>query len=598
MPARYPIALAIAALVAAALAGCGSGGRGGAEAGVAPDSAAGQAAVPEARTGGAAGVPKKIVIPAGVAGTVAEYVDLIGVDELLVKGYGIVVGLGLAGSDEVPQNIRSYLIDEMYSQGLGSYRYGTRNLEPREMLRDKDTAVVVVGGRIPPGAPAGTHFDLHVEALPGSQTTSLDGGVLLGTKLRLALTTAAGPASEVKTLALAQGAVFVNPFIDRTKVEEQVKLRSGSIPGGGAVAQSRDIRLELRRGDYRLARLIERRLNRRFGGEADVAEAKSHAFIELRIPRPWRKDYAHFLDLVMHVYLPGGPAEEEMHAKQLAEAILQPTARHEDISLVWEAMGRQVLPVLQPLYTSPNQAAAYYACRAGLRLEDALALDGMISFAQEVNSPHQISAIGELGRARWSVRPVHALRAMLSSANELVRVAAYEALLDHGPTSAIQRVRIADQFYLDVVDTDRHYAVYVTRTGQPKIALFGRNIPVLRPLFYCPPDELVTINASQAERQVQVYRKVPRTGQMSGTLRVEPQADALVRKLGSVPERNVDGSIEGLGLTYSQVVGVLHGLCRQKHLPAEFVLQRTPELARIYMATPAQGRSDAPEEGP
>lgn len=571
MSTRRSAAIVMLGLLAAGLAGCG-----------------------QELAASASGQPRKIVIPPGVAGTVAEYVDLVGADEMVVKGYGTVVGLGTTGSDEVPQNIRQYLISEMHDQGLASWKYGTERLEPQDMLRDKDTAGVVVGGRLPAGAPAGTRFDLHVEALPGSQTTSLDGGVLLGTKLRLALTTTAG---EGKQWAIGQGPVFVNPFVDRSKPAEQAKLRMGQIPAGGVVTRARPLRLELRRSDYRLARLIERRINRRFGGEGKVAEPKSHSVIELRIPRQWRQDYRHFLDLILHVYLPGGPADAERHAKQLVVAILQPTAQHEDISLVWEAMGRQIQPIIQPLYASDNRAAAYHAARAGLRLKDPLALDPMVRFALQANSPHQIAAIRELGGARWAMRPVHTLRRMLSNPNELVRVAAYEALLEHGPTSAIRRVKITKDFFMDVVDTERHYAVYATRTGQPKIVLFGRSIPLRRPLFFCPPDDLVTMNAGGGEKLVAVYRKVPRTGQMSDTFRVKPQADALVETLGCRPQRGADGKIAGLGLTYSQVVGVLHGLCKAKHMPADFVLQRTPEMARIYTAIPAQGRSDMPEDG-
>ena len=574
MPTHRPCAILILGLLAAVPAGCDRG----------------------LGLGGTRNRPRKTVIPAGVVGTVAQYADLVGADEMLARGFGVVVGLGQAGSDEMPRNVRAYLVREMLRQGLASYKYGTESLTPRQMLKDKDTAAVIVAGRIPPAAPPGTRFDLHVEVLPKSQTTSLDGAILLSTKLRLALTTAGSSVGKGKTWALGRGEVFVNPFVDRTKPAEQAKLRAGRIPGGGIVTRPRPLRLVLRRADYRMASLIGRQLNERLGGSEDIAEAKSHSVIDLRIPRQWRADYAHFLELVMHVYLLGGAADEERHAKQLTRAILQPTARHEDISLVWEAMGRRVLALIQALYASPNPAAAYYATRAGLRLQDPLALDAMVGFALHANTPHQIPAIRELGRARWAMRPVHTLRRMLSTPNELVRVAAYEALLDHGPSSAIQRIAVSRDFFMDVVDTEQHYAVYATRTGQPKIVLFGRNIPVLCPMFYSPPDELVTINALAGGKQVTVYRKIPRTGRMTGAFPVDPQAQELVKKLGSPPEPAADGSIKGLGLTYSQVVGVIHALCKGKHMPADFVLQRTPAVARIYLATPGRGRSDMPED--
>jgi hypothetical protein len=179
-----------------------------------------------------------------------------------------------------------------------------------------------------------------------------------------------------------------------------------------------------------------------------------------------------------------------------------------------------------------------------------------------------------------------------------VRTAAYEALLDHRSGGTIRRKDISGQFHLDVVETKRDFAVYASRSGEPKIVLFGRNIPVHRPVFYSPPDELVTINAQPSDRKLTVFRKIPRTGQMSEAFHVDPSVPELVQTLGSLPVRNVNGEIEGLGLTYSQVVGVLHGLCKAGHVPARFVLQTSPEIQRIYSSTSAAGRPDMPEEGP
>lgn len=540
--------------------------------------------------------PAKVVIPPGVVGTVAQEASLVGAEPMVVKGYGLVVGLGKAGSSgEAPASVRRYLVQQMLKQGLDSFAAGTERLTPAQMLKDRDTAIVVVGGQIPPAAPVGTRFDLYVETLPRSQTVSLDGGVLMTTELRLALTTAASAVGTAKSWAAGRGQVFVNPFIDRTKSEEQVKLRIGRIPGGGVVTRPRALRLELRRPDYRMVNLIGDRINQRFDRYGKVARPKTPSVIELRIPPEWRNEYHRFLELILHVYLLGGPAETDHHAKQLARAILEPMARHEDIALVWEAMGRQIRPIIQPLYTSTNPAAAFYAARTGLRLEDSLALEPMVRAAQHANSPYQIPAIEELGRARWSTRAATPLRRMLSDRSALVCVAAYAALRDHGPTSAISRMQLCKDFTVDVVDSGRHFMIYATRAGEPKIVLFGRNIPIRQPVFYCPADDLVTINAAAADKQLTVYRKIPRTGQMSEAFQVKPTAHELIRTLSAPPEMAVDGRIEGLGMTYSQVVGVLYGLCQAKHISADFVLQRSPAVQRIYTATSAVGRSDMPE---
>ncbi|KPK86007.1 MAG: hypothetical protein AMJ81_02245 [Phycisphaerae bacterium SM23_33] len=541
--------------------------------------------------------PARIVIPPGVAGTVAQYADLVGAEPVTVRGYGVVVGLGRSGSSEVPPALRKRLTDQMYKHKLSSPMAGTSQLTPARILADEDTAVVGVSGVVPPAGPPNTRFDLNVEALRGTQTTSLDGGVLMTVELHMALDETVGTVREAKSWAIGRGVVFVNPFIDRGNPADKAKLRVGRILNGGTVTRGQPLRLTLREPDYLVAHNIQERLNERFGkGLAKVARGKTPAMIELEIPPAYRDDYEHFLRLVMHVYLVGGPAGQEEHARQLSRAIVLPTARREDISLVWEAMGRQVLPVIQPLYGSENLAAAFYAARAGLRLGDPLAVEPMIHLAKLADSSHQLQAVLELGRARQFIQGVGVLRQLLAGKNQLLRVAAYEALLEHGSTGAIQREDISGQFRLDIIQADADYTVYATRTGPPTIMLFGHNVPIYRPVFYCPPDELVTINAMRDASEISVYRKVPRTEKMSETFKLPPRVDELIRVLGKLPTQGRDGRPEGLGLTYSQVVRVLYGLCEEGHIPAEFVLQPAPAMRRIYGSTAATGRPDVPEE--
>jgi len=536
--------------------------------------------------------------PAGVAETVGEYAHLVGHDVMEAQGYGLVVGLGKAGSSEVPPTLRKYLTEQMLKWKVHSYREGTGALTPGRMLEDLDTAVVSVRGRIPAAAPAGTRFDLYVEALPGTQTVSLDGGMLMGTELRLVLGESFFRSSgQAKPWATGQGAVFVNPFVDPTKPESKASLRAGRVLDGGVVVRSRPVRLELRRADYRMSNLIQERINQRFSGaESPVATAKTSTVIDLSIPAQWEKDYMHFLRLLTHVHVQGGAGGQERYARRLAQEIELPTARYEDISLVWEAMGRQVFPAIRPLYASENPAAAFYSSRAGLRLGDVQAVEPMIYLAERTDSNFQIPAVGELGRAKRFAQGLGVLKRLVSSPNEVLRVAAYEALSDRGGGGVISRQDISKQFVLDVVNTDGEFAVYASSTGQPKVVLFGQNIPIYRPVFYCQGDDLVTINAIEAEDKVGVVRKVPRTGQMSETFQIDPKVDELVRVMGRLPHRGLDGKIEGLGLTYSQVVGVLHGLSAGRHVPAKFVLQRSEELRTIYSSTPSMGRPDMPEE--
>ena len=155
-------------------------------------------------------------------------------------GYGIVAGLGRSGSDTsgVPPQVISYLKEYLQKKGLGWASQGTRNVTPDMVLKDPDTAVVVVAGRVPAMAPVGTRYDLVVQALPQTQTTNLNGGFLMDIDMYLAPGGVLAPTGATQKLAEAGGQVFVNPFLDMNKPSDIPRFREGRILNGGVVTKS------------------------------------------------------------------------------------------------------------------------------------------------------------------------------------------------------------------------------------------------------------------------------------------------------------------------------------------------------------------------
>jgi len=158
----------------------------------------------------------RVKAPADLAGTVGEYGTLLS-SQAPVGGPGVVVGLGKNGSSEIPQNLKRKLIGYLNTLGIGRASRGTEAVTPIAFLQDTDTAIVRVAGIIPPGAPKGTRLDAFVYAVPRTQTKSLEGGLLLPTDLSWEQG-AAGRNQNLKTLATVEGPIFVNPFIDPTKL--------------------------------------------------------------------------------------------------------------------------------------------------------------------------------------------------------------------------------------------------------------------------------------------------------------------------------------------------------------------------------------------
>jgi len=546
--------------------------------------------------------PEARKVPPEVKGTVGEYASLVRGGSLLLDGHGLIVGLGKNGSSEVPPRLKKYLVEYMLKQKVGSALADASGITPSQMIADKDTAVVRLVGVVPPGAPKGWTFDVRVSALSRTGTRSLDGGILYPFPLYLPTGEDVPPSSGARAWAQAEGPVFLNPFLDPNRPADAPRLREGRLIGGGKVLESRPLRLILREPDYARCNLIQRRLNQRFGQQQRIANATNPSTIELKIPLAYQNDYQHFLELLMHLPLQAGPGRWESRAKEVAESMRKVGANHDGLSLVWEAMGNQVVGMCRGLYAAKNPAAAFYSARAGVRMRDRMAGDVLIRLAETAGSPFQVLAIRELGRQQWLVRSVPALRRRVEDASELVRIAAYEALVGLGDNSLITRVDVAGKFTLDLVTSRRSYVIYATQSDEQKIVLFGKDMAVARKVFFDVPG-LVTIadtmqkaeGKDAPQRKLMVFRTIPRTGGISAPFYTDFLVRSLVETLGRPARRGLDGKIEGLELTYGQIVAVLYRMCEvDRDIPARFVLQPPPGRERIYRGTPTVGRPDMP----
>ena len=535
-----------------------------------------------------------IDIPAHVSGTIGQYARVSGGNPFPVKGYCVVVGLGKNGSSEVPPLLGKYLKQYFLKLDFTSYRGKAKGLTVGRFLRDLDTAVVEVTGIIPPGAPEGSKFDVIVRAIPETQTRSLDGGILLPAELRLAIGGPATAGKGSKVMARSGGPIMVNPMADEEKNPAPEKLRIGLIPGGGRVLKSRPIQLVLRRADYGACKLIEQKINGRFSGKTKIATAKNPSIIAIQIPPDKNDEYREFMELILHLPIRSQSDDYKIHAEKIAKEMAKPSAKHHDLALVWEAMGNQTISFARPLYKSKNLQAAFYAARTGMRLGDDIAADVVMYLAAKKDFPLRVQAVEELGRHPKVARASLTLQRLVNDENDMVRLAAYQAMLDRGNRAIVTRTNIYDDFNLDMVSSHRGYAIYATQSGQSKIVLFGMDMPVICPVFFSYADDLVTINANKGDKKLTVYRKVPGSGEFSDSLYVEPNVPSLIQALGSLPTRGMDGKFNGLGLTYSQVVGVLYRMCKSGDIRAKFHLQGMPKMQRIR---PGQtvGRPDMPE---
>ena len=512
--------------------------------------------------------------------TIGAVTALADAQPLMLKGFGLVVGLDGHGSSGAAESIRTYLVERLQRlAATADWQHRIGNISINALIASPDTAVVEVTALVPAGAPRGTRFDVRVMAAVGTQTTSLAGGLLLPTELKIF-----APSGDLrglltsKTLGYASGPVFTDPYAQTSSTGPSARLREGLILGGGSVLDERPIRLVLRQSSYDLARRIEQRLNERFGPNPPTGEAATPNFVVMHTPRDYSRDFAAFVRVAPYVCLDNRPEFIAAKMRELVGLASAPQPDLTGLTFAWEAMGRVAVPYIQPLYASRDQSVSFHAARAGLLLDDPPAEEVIGAIATTAHHPWRLDAVRLLGQAR-SRTAGQKLLPLIDDPDPEVRIAAYEALLRqrHPAIAAHVLAHRWDEreinFSLDVLDTRGPPLIYVRRSRAPRIVLLGQRIPITRPLFYNAPSGRLVLNATAADSDIAVMVQIM-PDRPAEKFTVPPQLDRLILLLGSRPDPDEQGRPRGAGLCYAEVIEVLLALSRDRVIPAPVVLER------------------------
>ncbi|MBK8915229.1 MAG: flagellar basal body P-ring protein FlgI [Phycisphaerales bacterium] len=511
----------------------------------------------------------------GAAGTLSE------LGEMRVRGFSLVVGLGEEGSSDCPTIIRDYLIDSL-TKNFGPRTTGAdgQRFSPGRMIDSRESAVVEVVGVVRPGATRGDVFDVRVEALPGTDTRSIEGGLLLPCELRMYDIAASGEALVTgRVVARAQGPIFVNPFAGSGEGAATADPRRGVVLGGGVTSEPRPVRLLCRESSYSLARRLESRINERFGQNPRAAEAVSRGYVQLNTPARFAEEPLHYHRLATALLMEDNPSFVDRKLADWMQFATEPGANLERISSLWEAVGRTAISGIQPLYDHADPSLAYFAARAGLRLGDANALPVIGQMAATPGHPHRVAAAREL--ARTDLRPaISRLAALLDADDDEIRVIAYEGLAEkrHAAVRSFSYPHAIDReqvnVRVDVVDARGKPLIYVRRSGAPRIAIFGATTPVLTPVLFADPRLGVTISASTAADELTISVRERYGRPINDRIHIPARLIDVVGALADIPDRDKARRLRGAGLSYSQVVGILSRLVEQEAIPAELRLEQ------------------------
>ena len=523
--------------------------------------------------------------PESLGPTLGSLCELTDYSSARVQGYSLVFGLAGTGSGECPAAEERYLLGHLQKIDARNHMGPDyESMTAEQIIRSRDTAVVHVSGVVPAGAPRAKAFDVQVRVVQATQTISLQGGKLLPTELRVVVPSLGGRALARQVSASAAGPIFINPFVQPGKGGSSGKAadpRRGVVLGGGRSLRDRRVGLLLLEPDWRTAQQIERRVNARFGqaGRHNVAEANDRTSITLRVPDDYRDNYQHFFALLRTVYLQDTPGYLEYKLQQLGDLAAQPQADYEGIALAWEGIGRGALLYLAELSSSANPQLAFYAARTTLYLGDLSAVDTLSVMALDEDHPRQFDAGKALLGVAGDFRARTTLVELLDTGSIRSRMLAYQGLRK-AKDLRIKSLLLPGGFRLETVSSLGEDLLCVWADDDPRIVMIGQSLSARQNVFYESPDGSVIINAAGNARQFTITRRsspgdgsgAPGSATVSSSLRLTDLVQALA---APIDRQNVQAG--GVGLTFSQIAGVLDDFCTDRIVPARFILRRMDE---------------------
>lgn len=206
-----------------------------------------------------------------------EIVDVKGVRENPIIGYGLVVGLN--GTGDGGGEITNTSLKRMF-QKLG--------LNPQEEISSKNVAAVIVTAKLPPFARLGQKLDITVSSI--GDANSLAGGTLLVTPLK---------GGDGNVYAVANGSISIGGLKKGAKF-----ATTGLIPGGATIEKEVDfdfekktsVRLSLKQADFTTAARVERTINEELGGK--YAQAKDSTTVDLIIPVQYQRKVVQLMAII------------------------------------------------------------------------------------------------------------------------------------------------------------------------------------------------------------------------------------------------------------------------------------------------------------
>jgi len=442
--------------------------------------------------------------------------------DLVVVGYGLVIGLDGTGGSTPPGEARTAVLERLKR---------AKEENPSAIVDSPDNAVVVVTAVVKPGVRRDEVVDVAVTLPEGSRVKSLRGGMLLPTPLMNFSTQGEvreylkqndfNPQSEGNRILRGHDVVVARGPIqsaltgtgDASAASDE-PLKRGFVWKGGKLLDGRPMYLILKTEQqrYRVAEQVATRLNETFhagdGPGARVAAAKHKDQVAVAVPPRYRLNRPHFMRVVWAVPLTP-PADVTAYLHEQEDRLLKPeTTLQAAIRL--EALGQPAIPTLRGALASEYPLVRFAAAEALAYLGNTAAAEplGRIAAEHPALQAYALTALAALDDALGMSK----LEELLAAKEPELRYGAFRALREADPQGDAVRGEWARRAYvIHEVRCGGPSLVHLLTEGRSEFVLFG-DAPKLLPPFSLTAGPNITVTARAGDPVATVSRFSPKSG--------------------------------------------------------------------------------------
>jgi hypothetical protein len=185
------------------------------------------------------------------------------------------------------------------------------------------------------------------------------------------------------------------------------------------------------------------------------------------------------------------------------------------------------------------------------------------------DSAYRLEALEAMTRAARPEDAATVARRLLLDEDFDVKLAAYEQLrkLDD---MALTRELIGRRFFLEQTVQSREKLIFASRSGQPRIAIFGAPISCHDNIFVQSANGDIIINAPAGQKYVSLIRKHPKRPSVIAQAKSSFALADIIRALCEEPASKSEEAPRGLGVSYADVIALLKLMCEKGAVDAEF----------------------------